>query len=76
LPTSVTERAKVILETLEESRSASPLAPTLDGLPLFEVGVVRQPETDALRDALTDIDPDRLSPRDALDWLYRLRKML
>ncbi len=76
LPTSVTERAKVILETLEESRSASPLAPTLDGLPLFEVGVVRQPETDALRDALTEIDPDRLSPRDALDWLYRLRKML
>jgi DNA mismatch repair protein MutS len=76
LPTSVTERAKVILETLEESRSASPLTPTLDGLPLFEVDVVRQPETDALRDALTEIDPDRLSPRDALDWLYRLRKML
>ncbi len=76
LPASVTERAKVILETLEESRSASSLAPTLDGLPLFEAGIVRQPETDALRDALTEIDPDRLSPRDALDWLYRLRKML
>ena len=76
LPLSVTERAKVILSTLEDSRSASPLAPTLDGLPLFETAAITPPQSDALRDALAEVDPDRLSPRDALDWLYRLRKLL
>ena len=33
-----------------------------------------EPEpTDTLRDALTDIDADALSPREALEALYRLK---
>jgi DNA mismatch repair protein MutS len=31
---------------------------------------------DELRRALAEIDPDRLTPREALDALYRLRALL
>jgi len=76
LPNAVTHRAKEILATLEENRGASTLTASLDGLPLFEVNAAPPPKADKLREALGDIDPDQLSPREALDWLYRLRKML
>ena len=29
-----------------------------------------------LRKALAALDPDRLTPREALDWLYRLRALM
>ncbi len=76
LPDVVTQRAKDILATLEENRGASTLTASLDGLPLFEAHAAPPPRADKLREALGDIDPDQLSPREALDWLYRLRKML
>lgn len=76
LPHAVTQRAKEILATLEENRGASTLTASLDGLPLFQVNAPPPPKADKLREALGDIDPDQLSPREALDWLYRLRKML
>ena len=31
---------------------------------------------DKLREALAVLDPDRLTPREALDWLYRLRALM
>jgi DNA mismatch repair protein MutS len=34
-----------------------------------------EPETDLLADALDDIDPDELSPREALDALYALKQI-
>jgi len=34
-----------------------------------------EPEPDPVRDMLGDIDPDDLSPREALDWLYRIKKL-
>lgn len=36
----------------------------------------RNPEHAALRDALSAVDPDNLSPREALDHLYRLKRLL
>jgi DNA mismatch repair protein MutS len=30
---------------------------------------------DPVREMLDDIDPDELSPREALDWIYRLKKL-
>jgi DNA mismatch repair protein MutS len=33
-------------------------------------------DADRLVDALRAIDPDRLSPRDALDALYKLRSLI
>jgi DNA mismatch repair protein MutS len=34
-----------------------------------------EPEADALRDALAAVNPDELSPREALELLYRLKKL-
>ena len=33
-----------------------------------------EPEPDPVRELIEDIDPDDLSPREALDWLYRIKK--
>jgi DNA mismatch repair protein MutS len=35
-----------------------------------------EPKPSALEDMLRDIRPDELSPRDALELLYRLRSLL
>jgi len=34
-----------------------------------------EPATDALREAMAQLNPDELSPREALDLLYRLKKL-
>jgi DNA mismatch repair protein MutS len=35
----------------------------------------QEPEIDPLRDELQRINPDELSPREALELLYRLKKL-
>ena len=76
LPTQVTARARHVLQQLEENDAAGQKgAAALDGLPLFAEQPVAAKQTDALRDAMAGLDPDRLSPREALDWLYRLRAL-
>jgi len=34
-----------------------------------------EPQADALRDALQAVNPDELTPREALELLYRLKKL-
>ena len=75
LPAQVVERARTVLALLEENRAATQTAPALEGLPLFSPQPIDKPETDALREALETLEPDRLSPREALDWLYRLKDL-
>ena len=76
LPATVITRARAVLALLEENRAAADLAPALDELPLFTPQSIAAPEADKLREALAALDPDRLSPREALDWLYRLRALM
>lgn len=79
LPASVVKRAGAILTELERADRASPMARMVDDLPLFRLAGPAEaaaPETDRLREALQTIRPDELSPREALDALYRLRGML
>jgi DNA mismatch repair protein MutS len=48
-------------------------------LPLFAAAPPRPPKpitADPLRTAIEAIDPDELSPKAALETLYRLRKLL
>ncbi len=73
LPPSVLARAKAVLSKLEAGRDATGgLAAGLDDLPLFSALV--EPEArDPLRDALGALDVDALSPREALDVLYRIK---
>ncbi len=77
LPERVIERARHILTMLEDSRNTSGLAPQLDDLPLFDAQTTEpQSQTDSLREALAEINPDTLTPREAHDWLYRLQTLL
>jgi DNA mismatch repair protein MutS len=68
-------RARDVLKRLEAGRAATGgLAAGLDDLPLFAAAIQAEEEKkDALRDTLAAIDVDTLSPRDALDALYRLK---
>ena len=70
VPSEVIARAKGYLAALESQQPAARENPQ-EQLALSIGGV----EQDALRDALDDIEPDALSPREALDVLYLLKKI-
>ncbi|NJC04956.1 DNA mismatch repair protein MutS [Sphingomonas kaistensis] len=77
LPPAVVSRAKSVLAKLEAGRDATGgIAAGLDDLPLF-AATATTPEApaDPLADALGDIDPDALTPREALEALYRLKAL-
>jgi len=71
LPKSVIDDARKHLAELERAgpKSTAPQAHATPQLSLFE------PRTSPVEEALRKIDPDALSPRDALDALYRLKKL-
>lgn len=72
VPQSVIKRARAYLATLE-SQQFSPGDSPQAQLPLAISS--RVAESDALRECLNDIDPDSMSPREALELLYRLKSM-
>ena len=77
LPAGVVKRAGAILSELEKADRASPMARMVDDLPLFRAAASEAPAPDSrFRDALADLRPDEMSPREALDALYRLRGLL
>jgi DNA mismatch repair protein MutS len=77
IPKSVTNQARRYLTELERERDAlrSYNSPQAE-LPLFAAAAAAQPavESAALK-ALRAADPNSLSPRDALDLLYRLQQL-
>jgi DNA mismatch repair protein MutS len=75
LPDSVLARARTVLAVLEENSAAGQSGAALDMLPLFDRQMITPQQADALRDALATLDPDQLAPREALDWLYRLKAL-
>ena len=76
VPAPVLTRAKQVLDRLERGRAETGgLAAGLGDLPLFAAALEAQAaEVDALRDRLAAIDIDALSPREALDLLYELKR--
>jgi len=48
---------------------------SIGALPLFAVTAEAEPHADPITEALEAIDPDRLSPREALDKLYELKRL-
>jgi DNA mismatch repair protein MutS len=76
LPKSVTARAEEVLGVLEKGEQGGALARLADDLPLFNAAR-RRAEPAATESAaealLRDIRPDELSPREALDLIYRLK---
>ncbi|OBX20085.1 DNA mismatch repair protein MutS [Erythrobacter sp. QSSC1-22B] len=77
VPPPVLKRAKAVLDKLEKGRAATGgLAAGLGELPLFaaSVAAAEERQSDPLRDQLDALDIDRLSPREALELLYELKR--
>jgi DNA mismatch repair protein MutS len=79
LPASVIERAKVVLAKLEQEDRAAPKG--FEDLPLFAVPSkpaqgTQQPAEEFLAAAITALNPDDLSPREAMEALYLLKAKL
>jgi DNA mismatch repair protein MutS len=71
LPKSAVERARGVLGRLEANGGATRVD-IADELPLF-AQVVAEHAPSALEVAISEIDPDSLSPKEALEALYRLK---
>jgi DNA mismatch repair protein MutS len=74
LPPAVVARAGQVLDALERGRKAQAVAKLADDLPLFSMSneAPEEPKNPAL-EILESVDPDRLSPKEALELLYRLK---
>ncbi len=76
VPPQVVSRAKAVLDRLEKGRAQTGgLAAGLGDLPLFAAAVQAEEEAcDTLRETLRELDVDALTPREALDLLYSLKR--
>jgi DNA mismatch repair protein MutS len=80
LPASVIERARVVLAKLEQEDRAAPKG--FEDLPLFAAGITQAPPPPhdeayhALVAALASLNPDDMSPREAMEALYSLKAKL
>jgi DNA mismatch repair protein MutS len=71
VPPAVVARARAVLDRLETEKAAQG---RLDDLPLFAVAEPPPPPLkSAVDEAIAALDPDALSPREALEALYRLK---
>jgi DNA mismatch repair protein MutS len=81
LPPPVIARAKAVLAKLEAQDRGQTARALADDLPLFAVPsrAAAEPaprsEADELLEALKALHPDELSPREALEALYRLKSL-
>jgi DNA mismatch repair protein MutS len=72
VPKPVIRQARKYLQMLEESSVARG---GQDDLFFGKKEKEAEPEADALREAIGQVNPDELSPREALELLYRLKKL-
>ncbi|RSU54736.1 DNA mismatch repair protein MutS [Sphingomonas sp. S-NIH.Pt15_0812] len=77
MPPATVARAKAVLAKLEAGRARTGgLAAGLDDLPLFAAAqAVEEAQCDAIRAEVEALDIDALTPREALDTLYRLKAL-
>jgi len=78
LPDKVVQRARDVLDQLESQNRESPANTLIDDLPLFsalkiESGSSSASSSSELQRALEKIQPDELTPREALEMLYSLK---
>jgi len=81
LPAAVVKRAEEVLAALEKGEQSGAVTRLADDLPLFASAPARQTsaakskESEAEK-ALASVNPDELSPKQALDLLYELRRLV
>ncbi|MDX1739617.1 MAG: DNA mismatch repair protein MutS, partial [Alphaproteobacteria bacterium] len=86
LPKAVVRRAEEVLKKLEHGEQSGTAAKLADDLPLFqamlsevaeeESSVDENEASSALIEALNEVNPDDLTPREALEHLYRLKGLV
>jgi DNA mismatch repair protein MutS len=80
LPRPVLAQARVLLERLESGMAADldapPTSSSTAAVDHVQLGLFAPPLPSPVEEALHATDPDALSPREALDLVYRLRRML
>ncbi|MGJ8597743.1 DNA mismatch repair protein MutS [Sulfitobacter sp.] len=79
LPPAVIARARVVLEALEkgEREGGATQKTLIDDLPLFAMTATPPPapaKSSALDSMMDEIMPDELTPREALDLIYKLKE--
>lgn len=81
LPQNVVARAQQVLDALNkgEHKGGNTPAKLTEDLPLFQSAPAAAPvvaKKSKLEQALKEVHPDEMSPRDALDALYKLKSLL
>jgi DNA mismatch repair protein MutS len=77
LPPAVVARAEEVLRALDEGREGHKPLARIDDLPLFATQpAAASPKASAVEDALKEIQPDALTPKQALELLYELKAKL
>ncbi|HEY1710948.1 MAG TPA: DNA mismatch repair protein MutS [Rhizomicrobium sp.] len=77
LPPAVLTRAEEVLRALDEGREGHKPLAKIDDLPLFAAQPASTPmKASAVEEALKDMQPDELSPKQALEILYELKAKL
>ncbi|WP_290886552.1 DNA mismatch repair protein MutS [Hoeflea sp.] len=81
LPDAVVARAREVLDLLESTERENPATRLIDDLPLFAVPVNREPARPAKGPSASDaylaaLNPDDMTPREALEALYDLKRRL
>jgi DNA mismatch repair protein MutS len=77
VPGSVIRRARTYLHTLEQqSANQHAVQSPQQELALHQQTADERVNDDAFKDALGELDPDNMTPREALDALFELRKKL
>jgi DNA mismatch repair protein MutS len=71
MPAAVVRQARAALEALEANQRATDLQ--VDLFAAAPAPVLATPSP--VEEALSDLDPDSLTPREALDALYRLKQL-
>jgi DNA mismatch repair protein MutS len=71
VPGEVIKRARSYLKTLESQQAAQASNPQAQ----LDFTVEEQPLEDPIREAVDALDPDSMTPREALDALYKLKKL-
>ena len=79
LPKSVVDRARVVLDALEkgEREGGAAQKAIIDDLPLFSVSAtpaLQPTKPSPLDSMMTDIHPDELTPKEALELIYKLKE--
>ncbi|MEM9684915.1 MAG: hypothetical protein AAF942_16710 [Pseudomonadota bacterium] len=80
LPAAVIERAESVLATLENGEQSGAIARLAEDLPLF-AALARPAEAAApaepsdLEKTVDALDPDDLTAKEALDLVYRLKRL-